>query len=465
MTKPAHVFSVCVIGAGLAGSECVYQLQKHQVDVLWLDMKPHKKSPAHHDEGLAELVCSNSFRSLDVLNAVGLIKEEMSSLDSVIMKSAYQARVPAGTALAVDRQVFSQAVKTVVCPHPSTTQHSAEVLDLLWHDETGCWQIVCSDQDPYWAEHVVVATGPLTAEALSQTIKKFVGEETLYFYDAIAPIVDFDSIDMTKAFLGSRYDKDQSDAGDYINCPMNEDEYNAFMTSLLHAELAPVKDFDKAQFFEGCLPVEVMASRGYDTLRYGPMKPIGIHNPHKPQDRPFAVVQLRQDNRHATLYNMVGFQTRMRYPDQQKTFRLIPGLEKAEFVRLGSMHRNTYLCSPRLLKEGLELKSHPQLHFAGQITGCEGYVESSAIGLYVGGYLAQKISRKSFLPPPPQSTALGALIHHILNGDPDMYQPMNVNFGLFSALPDGFVKKDRKTRLVQRAFSDFRAWYYDFWKL
>lgn len=455
------IHPVCVVGGGLAGSECAYQLQKNGIDILWLEMKPIKKSPAHHENGLAELVCSNSLRSLDVMNAVGLIKEEMSSLDSLIVRAAYQSRVPAGTALAVDRLQFSAAVEAAFMPSQHVTRLAKEVVGLEWQSDAKYWQIFCADQTSFLAEHVVLATGPLTAESLAQTVQKFVGEKTLYFYDAIAPIVDKDSIDMSKAFFGSRYDKDQSEGGDYLNCPMNEAEYNAFIDAMLAAELIDVKDFDKAQFFEGCLPVEVMAGRGRETLRYGPMKPVGIHNPHKPEERAHAVVQLRQDNRHGTLFNMVGFQTRMRYPEQSRIFRMIPGLEKAEFVRLGSMHRNTYLCSPLVLKEGLELKSQPQLHFAGQITGCEGYVESAAVGLFVGLFLAKRLSQTKNLPMPPQSTAMGALLHHLLSGDPESYQPMNVNFGLFSDLPEGFSKKDRKVRLVQRAVNEFRAWYYD----
>lgn len=455
------IHPVCIVGAGLAGSECAYQLLKKNIPVLQIEMRPEKMSPAHSSALPAELVCSNSFRSLDILNAVGLLKEEMLSLDSLTMRAAYKARVPAGSALAVDREEFSKLVSERLQTFELYTLLSGEVVAI--HNQEDHCEVILANGESIFAEEVVVATGPLTSDPLAKWILETTSKDSLYFYDAIAPIVDRDSIDMTKAFRASRYDKDQSEEGDYINCPMNKEQYENFISEITSAELIEVKDFDKAQFFEGCLPIEVMASRGPETLRYGPMKPVGIHNPHDPESKLHAVVQLRQDNRHGTLYNLVGFQTRMKYPEQKRIFQMIPGLEKAEFVRLGSMHRNTYLCSPVLLEEGMALKGNARLHFAGQITGCEGYVESAAVGLYVGGFLAHQILRKEKLATPPQTTALGALVHHLLFGDPENYQPMNINFGLFTDIELRAKKFDRKTKLVQRASVDFRKWYFDCW--
>ncbi len=461
MMPSERIPAVAAIGAGLAGSECAYQLLRRGVDVLLIDMRPHKKSPAHHTGEPAELVCSNSFRSLDVMNAVGLLKEEMLSLDSLVMNAAYRARVPAGSALAVDRDAFSAAVKAGLSHFPNLTTVPGEVLQLQSHAEN---IEILTDRGSFKAKRVVLATGPLTAETLAKWIGHTTDAASLYFYDAIAPIVMKDSVDMRIAFRASRYDKNQAnEGGDYINCPMTEVEYNHFISEILKAELVEVHDFDKAQFFEGCLPIEVMASRGVETLRYGPMKPVGLTNPHQPDEKPHAVVQLRQDNRHGTLLNLVGFQTRLKYGEQKRIFGLIPGLQNAEFARLGSMHRNTYLCSPRLLQTGMQLKTWPGLHFAGQITGCEGYLESAAVGLYVGGFLAQQLLQQRDLPTPPATTALGALIHHLLHGDPEHYQPMNVNFGLFADLPESPKKRDRKTELVRRAFQDFRVWQFDCW--
>jgi len=460
VTKPI-LYPVCVVGAGLAGSECVYQLAKRGIEVLWIEMKPKKKSPAHHLDGVAELVCSNSLRSLDVMNAVGLIKHEMTFLDSLVMRAAYKARVPAGSALAVDRELFSATISQVILGFANVTYVSHEVVGFAKKTDLNTFEIFCADHHVFLAEHLIIATGPLTADALAKNILEVTSQNSLYFYDSIAPIVDQHTIDMKKAFFQSRYDKDQSESGDYLNCPMNPEQYDLFLDALLSAELVEVKDFEEARFFEGCLPIEVMAARGRDTLRFGPMKPVGLTNPHHPDERLHAVVQLRQDNAHGTLFNMVGFQTRMRYPEQLRIFRMIPGLETADFVRLGSMHRNTYLCSPKLLQDGLELQSLPNLHFSGQITGCEGYVESAAVGLYVGLFVARRCLAQNALVLPPQTTALGALLHHLLRGDIQNYQPMNINFGLFSDLPEGFHKKDRKTRLVQRAMQDFQMWFYD----
>lgn len=458
MTNCNQDWHVVVIGSGLAGSECAYQLAKRGISVTLVEMRPQKMTPAHATGGPAELVCSNSLRSNDLFNAVGLIKEEMSCLDSLIIRAAHEAKVPAGSAFAVDRGVFSKAVEKTLRGLDLIAWRFGEVVELVKNENAVT--AVLENGERLVGSHVVVATGPLTADCLSKWIVAQTGQEHLYFYDSIAPIVDRDSIDMTIAFKASRYEKGEDQAGDYLNCPMNEAQYENFLGAVQAAELAEVHDFDRAQFFEGCLPIEVMAARGTDTLRFGPMKPVGLTNPHQPEEKLHAVVQLRQDNLHATLYNMVGFQTRMKWGEQKRIFRMIPGLEKAEFVRLGSMHRNTYLCSPRVLTEGMELKSLARVHFAGQITGCEGYVESAAVGLYVGLFLTKQILQKSNLLPPPPTTALGALIRHILRADPEHYQPMNINFGLFDPLPESRKKSDRRALMVGRAFADFREWFY-----
>lgn len=452
--------SICVIGSGLAGSECAYQLAKRGLKVTLIDMRPAKKSPAHHTDKAGELVCSNSLRSNDIMNAVGLIKNEMSSLDSLVVRAAYKTRVPAGSALAVDRDAFADFVTTTLKAQDNITFFEGEVTSVDREDDV--LKIRFEDGKSLLARNVVVATGPLTADSFSRWIAEKTGHDYLYFYDAIAPIIERDSINMNIAFKASRWGKGEEEEGDYINCPMEKPEYETFITALQNAELIEVHDFDKAQFFEACLPIEVMAGRGVDVLNHGPMKPVGIRNPHMPTKQLHAVVQLRQDNLHATLYNMVGFQTRMKWGEQTRIFRTIPGLENAEFVRLGSMHRNTYLCSPVLLGSGMELKSFAGLHFAGQITGCEGYVESAAVGLYVALHLAKRIQNKTNLELPPATTALGALIHHILKAHPSEYQPMNVNFGLFTPLEKNFAKIEKKTEIVKRATSDFRKWVYDF---
>lgn len=421
-------------------------------------MRPLRSSPAHQGEKPAELVCSNSFRSRDVGNAVGLLKEEMSSLDSLIMRAAYKARVPAGGALAVDRDAFSDFIAARLQSFSNIDRVSEIVVGLDLTDEQ--LQLRFESGQSLSCDRAVIATGPLTDDALASWIKENTQSDYLYFYDSIAPIVDRDSIDMNKAFRASRYDKDQGD-GDYINCAMNEEQYNHFITEIENAEKIEVKDFDQAQFFEGCLPIEEMIRRGRETLRYGPLKPVGITNPHKPEERAHAVVQLRQDNLHATLFNMVGFQTRMKWGEQKRIFRMIPGLENAEFVRMGAMHRNTYICSPVVLQGLLQLKENPRVHFAGQITGCEGYVESAAIGLMVGLGLSYEARTQKPMPLPGNTTALGALLHHILHADPKDYQPMNVNFGLFEELEVRTKKVDKKLKVVQRAAFDLRRWIYD----
>lgn len=446
-------FPVCVIGAGLAGCECAWQLAKFGVGVALIEMRPHTKTPAHHTGNPAELVCSNSFRSNDRHNAVGLIKEEMQSLDSLIVCSAYKAQVPAGSALAVDRDVFSKAVADGLDSLPAISKFSETVVNIEKNGDL--FSVICESGNIIECAHCVIATGPLTHDKLAQWILAKTGEEYLYFYDSIAPIVDGESINMKTAFRASRYGKGSDD---YINCAMTKESYEDFIAEIAKAELIEVHDFDRAQFFEGCLPIEEMVRRGPETLRYGPLKPVGITHPDYPEKKYHAVVQLRQDNLHATLFNMVGFQTRMKWGEQQRIFRKIPGLENVEFVRLGSMHRNTYLCSPKLLQEGLELKSLPGIHFAGQITGCEGYVESAAVGLYVGLCLGQQIKKQKTLTAPPTTTALGALIAHILHADPKDYQPMNINFGLFKNLEGRFKKTDRKIEMVKRASEDLRTW-------
>ena len=451
---------VIVIGSGLAGSECAWQLLNQDVPVVLIEMRPEKMTPAHQSAKPAELVCSNSFRSNDVSNAVGLLKEEMAILNSLMMRSAYQARVPAGGALAVDRDAFSDCIERALNRFDSLlTKVSGEVIGIESTDNH-LHKVFLESGERYESQHIVIATGPLTSDRLSQWVASQTGQEHLYFYDSIAPIVDVDSINMKVAFRASRYGKGEQSEGDYINCPMTEAQYKEFHNDITTAELAEVHDFDKAQFFEGCLPIEVMAGRGEDTLRYGPMKPVGLTNPHKPDEKAYAVVQLRQDNLHATLFNMVGFQTRMKWGEQKRIFKKIPGLEKAEFHRMGAMHRNTYLCSPKVLDKILELKSKPGIHFAGQISGCEGYVESSAVGLFVGRALSAIWKGESVLNFPPATTALGALLRHILHADPDDYQPMNINFGLFEDLPEGTLKKNKKSTYLNRAVKDFRSWYY-----
>lgn len=451
---------VCVIGMGLAGSECAYQLLTRGIAVTLIDMRPKKLSPAHHTDQAAELVCSNSLRSSDVGNAVGLLKEEMANLNSVVIRSAYQSRVPAGSALAVDREEFSKRISEQL----HSFDHFTKIEDVVvgfTKTVDGSITVQLENLPELLCQYCIVATGPLTEDQLAQWILKQTDRQSLYFYDSIAPIVNRDSIDMSKAFKQSRYDKDQSDDGDYINCPMNKEEYERFIDSIIAAELAPVHDFDKAQFFEGCLPIEEMVRRGRETLLFGPLKPVGLTNPNQPDQRLHAVVQLRQDNLHASLYNMVGFQTRLKWGEQTRIFRMIPGLENAEFFRMGSMHRNTYICSPELLGDGLELKSFPGLFFAGQITGCEGYVESAAVGLFVGLNLAARLKTGENLTAPPSTTAFGALIRHILKADPEHYQPMNINWGLFDDLEVRARKFDKKVAQLKRAVFDFRCWIYD----
>lgn len=382
------------------------------------------------------MVCSNSLRGADLKNAVGLLKEEMRRLGSLVMRSADCNAVPGGGALVVDREGFSKFITEAIRGHPLIELVNEEVTEL--------------DAAP--GSPLLIATGPLTSPALAEQIARLTGSEYLYFYDSIAPIVEAESINLDIAFRASRYDKGEAD---YLNCPMNREEYEAFVAALVAAEKVPTKDFEQPKFFEGCLPVEVMAERGRDTLAFGPMKPVGLIDPRTGR-RPHAVVQLRQDDLHATLYNMVGFQTRMKYPEQQRVFRMIPGLERAEFVRLGSMHRNTFIHSPRLLNPRLELKSHPGIYFAGQMIGVEGYVESAAMGLYSGLVLAERLAGRE-LPVPPPDTALGALVRHISEASEGDFQPMNVNFGLME-IPPAYRRKEKRLDLARHALDRLENW-------
>ncbi len=443
--------TVLVVGGGLAGSEAAWQLAEAGVSVRLVEMRPVRKTDAHQTDGLAELVCSNSFRSDDATgNAVGLLHEEMRRAGSLILRSGDQARVPAGGALAVDREEFSDRVTAALSDHPLISVERGEITSL---DDLG--------DTP-----AIVATGPLTSPELTQSILSVTGEDQLAFFDAIAPIVHKDSIDFSRAWFQSRYDKstDGGDGKDYINCPMTEAEYEAFIDDLLEGDKTEFKEWERnTPYFEGCLPIEVMAARGRETLRFGPMKPVGLTDPNT-GTRAHAVVQLRQDNKLGTLYNMVGFQTKLKYGAQSEIFRRIPGLENAEFARLGGIHRNTFLNSPRLLDETLRLKVKPSVRFAGQVTGVEGYVESAAIGLLAGRFAAADALGKG-ITLPPVTTALGALIGHITGGaDETTFQPMNVNFGLFPPLPGDDRKKtrkrgrDRKAALSERALGDLAVW-------
>lgn len=441
MTHDVHI-----IGGGLAGSEAAWQLGRRGVRVRLSEMRGSgTTTPAHQGDGLAELVCSNSFRSDDdERNAVGLLHHEMRQLDSLIMRAGEVARVPAGSAMAVDREVFSAEVARELNALP-TVSVVRERVDRLPH-----------------AGLTIVATGPLTAEELAQSIVAATGEDRLAFFDAIAPIVHRDSIDMDVCWFQSRWNK--GDGKDYINCPMTRDQYAAFHQGLLDGEKTEFREWEAdTPYFEGCMPIEVMAARGFDTLRFGPMKPVGLDDPRTatpefPQGRwPHAVVQLRQDNKLGTLWNMVGFQTKLKYSAQVELFRTIPGLEKAEFARLGGLHRNTFLNSPTLLDRQLRLRAAPHIRFAGQITGCEGYVESGAVGLLAGIMTACELAGRSWQAP-PRTTALGALLAHITgDAEADSYQPMNINFGLFPPLPD-IRKKARKEAYIARAKADLGAW-------
>lgn len=445
MTKPIHI-----IGGGMAGSEAAWQIAQMGVPAIIHEMRPNVETFAHQTQNLAELVCSNSFRSDDdEANAVGLLHWEMRQAGGLIIEMGDAHSVPAGSALAVDREAFSEAVTAKLEAHPLVTIERGEVAGIPPED---------------W-DSVIIATGPLTSVALAEAVKDLTDETSLSFFDAIAPIIYAESINMEKAWLQSRYDKGdtEEERTAYINCPMDEEQYNAFIDALLEADKTEFKDWEKdTPYFDGCLPIEVMAERGRETLRFGPMKPVGLTNPHQPQIKAHAVVQLRRDNTLGTLYNIVGFQTKMKYGAQADVFKMIPGLEGAEFARLGGIHRNTFINSPRLLDDQMRLKNMPRLRFAGQITGVEGYVESTAMGLLAGRMAA---SERLGIPitAPPDTTAMGALISHITGGAAaKTFQPMNVNFGLFP-LVDG-VKGGRRNRparykaYTDRAKADYNAW-------
>ncbi|MEW6263592.1 MAG: methylenetetrahydrofolate--tRNA-(uracil(54)-C(5))-methyltransferase (FADH(2)-oxidizing) TrmFO [Thermodesulfobacteriota bacterium] len=428
--------SVMVIGGGLAGCEAVWRLARAGLAVDLYEMKPTVFSPAHVSPLLAELVCSNSFRSNDLHSAVGLLKEEMRRLGSLLMRAAEECRVPAGKALAVDREKFAALVTSRVATLPGVRLIRKEVTEL--------------DPDRL----TILATGPLTSESMNRGLAALIGSQHLYFYDAIAPIVASDSIDHSRTFRASRYD--DSGEGDYVNCPLSEEEYKAFYRALIAADQTPSRAFEEPKYFEGCLPLEVMAQRGERTLTFGPLKPVGLVDP-RTGLRPYAVVQLRRENEAGTLYNLVGFQTRLTRSAQDRVFRLIPGLERAEFVRWGSVHRNTFIHGPSHLTRHLNLKSHPLIFLAGQITGVEGYVESAAMGL-LAGENAARTTRGELLAAPPPTTAVGALVSHLVDQTERVFQPTNVNFGLMPPAPPDVRKGDRPAYYARRALEDLEAW-------
>mgnify|MGYP001765528119 CR=1 FL=1 len=456
MIKTSDISPVHVIGGGLAGSEAAWALAQAGVPVVLHEMRPHRTTEAHQTDRLGELVCSNSLRSDDAeTNAVGVLHAELRACGSVVMRAADAHQVPAGGALAVDREAFAATITAALEGHPLIEIRREEIAGL---------------PDPTW-DSVVVATGPLTSRALAEAVGALTGESELAFFDAIAPIVHFDSIDMGLVWRQSRYDKagPGGTGADYLNCPMNKDQYEAFVDALLTGEKVSFKDWEATTpYFDGCLPVEVMAERGRETLRHGPLKPVGLTNPRDPTVKPYAIVQLRQDNAFGTLWNMVGFQTKLRHGAQVEVFRMIPGLEKAEFARLGGLHRNTHLNSPKLLDGTLRLKAEPRLRFAGQITGCEGYVESAAVGLLAGRFAAaERLGRAAAAPP--ATTAMGALIGHITGGHlgesaaeaaagkPRAFQPMNVNFGLFPPIEAPKTKDGRRLRGSEKTLEKKRA--------
>ena len=435
------VHDVTVVGGGLAGSEAAWQLAQRGHRVALHEMRPVVRTPAHHTERLAELVCSNTFKSTETTNAHGLLKAEMRVLGSMILECADEARVQAGSALAVDRDVFSAAVTRRIESHPN--------IEVVRHE-------VASVEGP-----AVVATGPLTSDALSTWMRERLGTGALAFYDAIAPIVSRESIDESIAFTASRYDRetmaDASEGGSYLNCPMNREEYEAFIAALTSADQFHGHEFDEVPYFEGCMPVEVAAKRGPDTLRFGPLKPVGLSDP-RTGKRPWAVVQLRREDRNGNMWNVVGFQTRLRIPEQQRVLRMIPGLANAEFLRYGSIHRNSYLNSPGALTPHLSARDDERLLFAGQITGVEGYTESSATGLVAGINLSRMLNGMSPELPPP-ATMLGALYRYLREADPDHFQPMNANFGLLDDLPEKIRdKKLKRERFAERALGEMSDW-------
>ena len=442
MNKTLHI-----IGAGLAGSEAAWQAAERGISVKLFEMKPHKFSPAHKNRNFGELVCSNSLRSDDFAhNAVGLMHEEMRRFGSLVMRCADECKVPAGGALAVDRERFAEMITTALRQHPNIEIISGEITEFPTED----------------APLTIIATGPLTSPDLTAAILQKINHRSLSFYDAIAPVVYKESINFDRAWYQSRYDK--GDKFDYINCPMNKEEYYNFVEAILAAEKMPFHDFEEPHYFDGCLPIEVMAERGKDTLLFGPMKPVGLTDPHS-TEKPYAVVQLRQDNKEDTLRNIVGFQTKLKHGEQERIFRMIPGLEKAEFARLGGIHKNTFINSPELLDEFLRLKTQQNVMFAGQISGCEGYVESADVGMFAGYFAACLLQGKTPIRP-PKTTAGGAMLEHLRDTTAE-YQPMNINFGIFPTIQgeitaNGKFRKikgaDRKEAYCRRALDDFAAW-------
>ena len=432
---------IIVVGAGLAGSEAAWQAAEAGAQVELFEMRPLRRSPAHKTDGFAELVCSNSLRGAGLENAVGVLKEEMRRLDSLIMRAADATAVPAGGALAVDREKFSAYVTEEIERHPHISVHHEEITEIPNTDDAV----------------VIIASGPLTDGALSDEISRLLGNDSLYFYDAAAPLLSASSIDMARAYRASRYGKGEAA---YINCPMDEAQYDAFWTALTTAETAQAHDFEKEIFFEGCMPVEVMALRGKTTLLYGPLKPVGLEHP-ETGERPHAVVQLRQDNAEGTIYNIVGFQTRLKWPEQQRVFRMIPGLTSAEFLRYGVMHRNTFMNAPRHLRPTFQLQTNDRLFFAGQMTGVEGYVESAASGLMAGmNAVCVAVEREPLVFP--TKTCHGALAHYITSCDPTHFQPMNINFGLLPPLenlPRRTRKPEKKRMLAQRALDELALFH------
>jgi methylenetetrahydrofolate--tRNA-(uracil-5-)-methyltransferase len=428
---------ITIIGAGLAGCEAAWQIAGKGIPVDLFEMRPKRMTPAHQSDRLSELVCSNSLRGTGMHNAVGLLKEELRRCGSLFIATADAHAVPAGGALAVDREGFAEQITRSINEHPLITLHRQEITEIPGD------------------RIVIIASGPLTSEALAEKIGALTGQEHLYFYDAIAPIVEADSIDMEQVYAASRYDRG---GADYLNCPFDKEQYLAFVEALCKGDKVVPHDFEKVVHFEGCMPVEVLAERGEMTLAFGPMKPVGLRDPRTGRD-PFAVIQLRQDDKHANLYNLVGFQTKLTYPEQERVFRTIPGLEKVKFARLGSMHRNTFINAPACLTETLQLKAAPNIFFAGQITGVEGYVESAASGFLAGLSAAACYQEHNFLSP-PMTTALGALLNYPVTASAENFQPMNITYGLFPSLEQRIRKRrDRRQALADRALADLELWF------
>jgi methylenetetrahydrofolate--tRNA-(uracil-5-)-methyltransferase len=428
--------ALTIIGGGLAGCEAAWQAVRRGIKVTIYEMKPERFSPAHRSSLLAELVCSNSLKATSLENASGLLKEELRGFGSIVIEAAEKTRIPAGSALAVDREEFSRYISSVVAEECTVIRREVKEIP----------------------EGIsIIATGPLTSPDFTRILSSLTREKYLYFYDAISPIIEKDSIDFSVVFPADRYGKGEAD---YLNCPLSREEYYHFIEELLGAEKVPSRDFENLRFFEGCLPIEVLAERGKDTLAFGPMKPVGLNDP-RTGSQPFAVVQLRQEDKFASLYNMVGFQTKLTHPEQERVFRLIPGLNQARFARLGSLHRNTFINSPLLLNHYLQFKEHPSIFLAGQLTGVEGYVESTAMGL-LAGINAARLLRGESLVIPPATTAIGSLLSYIIGSGSRSFQPMSINFGLFPPLKGRPGKKERKKRLAERALKDLEEWKFSF---